>query len=416
MPLLLRLLLGAAAAARGAGGGPAGIQWFVDPMAVQVAHTRRAPFPSSARGVDMAESRGGCERQQLWLWSNEANLQGVQLSVSAGVPGTWAYKQQGYVRTLPSDLYLCTADVLSGWSGNASAEHQICASGWYPDVLLDIPVGGIPLIEKGVTQPIMLEVCINRTEAAGNFSGSLQVEGKIAGFEGSTTNFSFSVPLSLEVWPMIVPEVSDPASFSTTFSFGSTGTLWGLQHWYPGLTTAEIWSAWLPFLAKHRIPGDDLYTQPEPRPIEEMQALASSGAKHMNLLYGEAVPNTTDLIARLAPAIDNLTRLGLAEKAYLYGFDESPLTNATVSKIYERFGAVKERWPDLRTHATLNWPELRDDFQVDVWINEFGQWGSADHYRDATPKSVVKFTGLTQTLGQLSQPLIGILSQTAGST
>jgi hypothetical protein len=215
----------------------------------------------------------------------------------------------------------------------------------------------------------------------------LQVQGKVAGFEGSTTNFSFSVPLSLEVWPMIVPEVSDPASFSTTFSFGSTGTLWGLQHWYPGLTTAEIWSAWLPFLAKHRIPGDDLYTQPEPRPIEEMQALASSGAKHMNLLYGEAVPNTTDLIARLAPAIDNLTRLGLAEKAYLYGFDESPPTNATVSKIYERFGAVKERWPGLRTHATLNWPELRDDFQIDVWINEFGQWGSAEHYRNATPKS-----------------------------
>jgi hypothetical protein len=28
----------------------------------------------------------------------------------------------------------------------------------------------------------------------------------------------------------------------------------------------------------------------------------------------------------------------------------------------------------------------------------------------------VKFTGLTQTLGQLQQPLIGILSQTAGST
>jgi hypothetical protein len=27
-----------------------------------------------------------------------------------------------------------------------------------------------------------------------------------------------------------------------------------------------------------------------------------------------------------------------------------------------------------------------------------------------------KFTGLTQTLGQLQQPLIGILSQTAGST
>jgi hypothetical protein len=31
-------------------------------------------------------------------------------------------------------------------------------------------------------------------------------------------------------------------------------------------------------------------------------------------------------------------------------------------------------------------------------------------------QSQVKFTGLGQTLGQLSQPLIGILSQTAGST
>eukprot|EP01048_Picozoa_sp_COSAG05_P018009 COSAG05_NODE_2561_length_2900_cov_227.953231_1_plen_407_part_00 len=360
------LLVAAAAASRSGAAALPAIDWFVDPLTVQVPRERCEPFPSSAKIFDFAEMRGGCERKQLWLRS-EAALQSVRLEVTPDLPGSWKYKQQGYVKVLPSDLYLCNTNVLAtGNNSTAEVPAAQCKAGWYPDVLLDVP-DGIPLVEKGFTQPIMLEVCLSRTETSGNFNGSVLVRGQVAGFEGGTTNFSFSVPVLLEVWPLTIPALNDSEAFSTTFNFGSTGALWGLQHWYPQLRVSEVWAQWYAFLARHGIPGDALYTQPDPRPIEELQVLAGSGAKHINLLYGEAVPNTTKLLERLAPTITNLTRFGMIEKAYLYGFDETPLTNDTIATILDRFGRVKQRWPMLRTHATLNWPSLEDDWPIDTW-------------------------------------------------
>jgi hypothetical protein len=51
--------------------------------------------------------------------------------------------------------------------------------------------------------------------------------------------------------------------------------------------------------------------------------------------------------------------------------------------------------------ATLNWPSIvsgfpgvdggiPDDLPLDVWVNEYAQWGQADHYRVATPKAAAR--------------------------
>ena len=68
-------------------------------------------------------------------------------------------------------------------------------------------------------------------------------------------------------------------AFSTAFTFSSQRT--ALGRFYPTKSDAEVWSDWLPFLAKHRIPGDELYIS-TPRSVEEYQMLAASGAKWMN--------------------------------------------------------------------------------------------------------------------------------------
>ena len=136
MPLLLLVVTVATRVAA-----PPAIEWFVDPLTVQVPRERRAPFPSSVKVFDFAEMRGGCERKQLWLRSDEATPQGVTLEVvhEGLMPGSWAYKQQGYVKALPSDLYLCNSNVLANNSVELAAQ---CEPGWYPDVLLDVPTSG----------------------------------------------------------------------------------------------------------------------------------------------------------------------------------------------------------------------------------------------------------------------------------
>ena len=93
-----------------------------------------------------------------------------------------------------------------------------------------------------------------------------------------------------------------------------------------------------------------------------------------------------------------------------------PYANLSIRTV---FGAFKERYPDLRTVATINWPTIcmgchgapatpssaaigngarggpngpkpgdpdgiGDDFPIDVWVMEYGEYGQSDHYRTPT--------------------------------
>ena len=309
-----------------------------------------------------------------------------------------------------------------------------CTAGWYPDPLLDVPATGIPRIPAGATQPIFVELCVPRSQPAGNFSGRFEVHAGGAPL--------FTVPVSVEVWDIILPSLNDTSAFNTAFTFGST-LQWRLYNWYPNLTYPEIWEQWYPFLAKHRIPGDDLYQGNSPgyqgyapnipsrgvdfKPIAEYQVMAKAGAKWMNLKFlgnGADVWNQTThpgeafnasvqakaiagYLSDLELALGNLSAVGLEEKAYLYGFDEAiEYKWGAKESIYTLFGAIKRRFPQLRTMATLNWPAVSpgtndpqpgtntptaaggipDDFPLNVWVNEYSTFGQADHYRNATLK------------------------------
>ena len=108
-----------------------------------------------------------------------------------------------------------------------------------------------------------------------------------------------------------------------------------------------------------------------------------------------------NLLWNLGNAMGNMSAAGLADKAYIYAYDETPESNTSVHTIREMLGAVKQKYPALRTMATLNWPSIvpgfpgvaggiPSDFPLDVWVNEYAQWGQADHYRTATPKKIAR--------------------------
>jgi hypothetical protein len=93
-----------------------------------------------------------------------------------------------------------------------------------------------------------------------------------------------------------------------------------------------------------------------------LSALAAAGANWMNLwdggdhydhtsIWNESTKehNIADMLWNLQNALGNLSAVGLADKAYLYGFDEAPESNATMQAIYALYGAVKARFPKLRT-------------------------------------------------------------------
>jgi len=132
----------------------------------------------------------------------------------------------------------------------------------------------------------------------------------------------------------------------------------------------------MPFLAHHRAPADSIYLH-GPRPTAEYEELAASGAKWMGM--GDAgisfrppqngtVPAgyVQGWIDKLTPAMAALKQKGLLNKSYVYGFDEMPeLYNASV---YEIFGGLKKKFPELTTMAVLDWPTFPEDLPLDIWV------------------------------------------------
>jgi hypothetical protein len=90
------------------------------------------------------------------------------------------------------------------------------------------------------------------------------------------------------------------------------------------------------------------------------------GGKRFNLTYAaDKTESIQKMLDSIAPTIEELEHKGLAKYAYVYGFDEHRRESEPV--IREVFGAVKERWPNMRTMAVLNW-EPPVDMPVDTWV------------------------------------------------
>jgi hypothetical protein len=147
------------------------------------------------------------------------------------------------------------------------------------------------------------------------------------------------------------------------------------------------------------VPGDSIYLA-GPRPTAEYVELAASGAKWMGM--GDAgisfrppangtVPAgyVEGWIQKLGPAMANLTDAGIPlDMMYVYGFDEMP--EAFNASVYEIFGGLKKQWPTLKTIAVLDWATFAADLPLDVWVDEYADYGSSESYLAPTKKETIR--------------------------
>ena len=355
---------------------PSEILWHVDPITIKIPSDRTAPYPSSSDRISLAGQRGECEKAQVWLRAASTTVALVDIGVTFSESSfNWTALQQGYVRCTPPGAggvgwqgYTCL-DQAAG-----DTEPHPCKAGWFADPLFPAPAGDasvVPMVPPGKTQPIFVQACIPSTAAPGNFSGKVNVVGKAAG----GAHFNFSVPWTVEVWPITLPSLDHPDSFRAAIGW-SDWVGWSgfddpsccLHAFHPTKSQEWVWDRWLPFLSQRRTPPHQLY-QMAPRPMEFYTRLASLGSRWMSLMdvsaplqysgvnYSEQY--LQHVLDTLAPTVENATRLGIVDRLYVYGFDEfPPEQNATV---YAIFGAIKARWPALRTVAALDWPVMPDD-------------------------------------------------------
>ena len=78
------------------------------------------------------------------------------------------------------------------------------------------------------------------------------------------------------------------------------------------------------------------------------------------------------MIDTLRPIVAEVEKLGLLDRAYIYGFDENPVS--CEPQVRKLFGATKAAFPALRTAAVLNWSPMPVDLPVDIWILQYQEF------------------------------------------
>ena len=269
---------------------PGPLEWYVEPASLDIQLADVGLLPTSSKVIDLAAQIGECEGVQLRLRHDGMDMKDVLVEFSALKrsgggelpPSTWSSFQVGYVNCTVTDFCKTCSGALCG--------------GWKPDPLLPIPAGGVPLVPSHHTQPIFLEVCVPRGEVAavaGNYSGKVTVTIQQGGAASEQSpEVTVAVPVSLEVWPIVIPEVNSSESWPMVFSFTPDMEA-QYKSWQPG---SEIMRTWYQFQTAHRMPADYLYGgdfaeniyQPHPdadfRDPDEYPVLADSGAWGANLL------------------------------------------------------------------------------------------------------------------------------------
>ena len=381
---LLLWLLGHRAELASSSGSPAAVSWLVEPASLKIPQSQPAgALATSATRIDLALQAGECESRQLRLRSS-ADVRDVSVELpAAGSTGwRWAARQVGYVRCKTATMYNCSASTVG-------AAAVPCSPGWRPDPLLPTGVDGAlaPFIPAETTQPLFLTLCVPASATAGNSSALLRVRGRLGA--ATTPTIIAEVPVRVEVWPIVVPDVNATEAFSSMF--GVDAAVWENPLWRDptghggGPAGAVVRHRWYEFLREHRLPAGNPYLYSGPRSISSVAELAASGAKDINLMY---IPlrggpkklsyNSTDLTATLdalAPLVAALEAStdSLRKKALVYGFDEWSLEyNISIKQVLT---AVKARWPWLRTAAALNFHNAMPlDFPLDIWINSYTDW------------------------------------------
>ena len=228
--------------------------------------------------------------------------------------------------------------------------------GWWPDPLMDMKPFDLA---KGGIQPVWITVHPSEQTPAGLYKGTVTITPANA---PRTT-----MPIEVRVWDFALPKENH---LKTAFTFNEMD----LKNWY-GELTPEMRRAAYQFLLEHRISPMSLYSSAPVPTKENLEFCVDRGLTGFNLSY---IRKETDK-ARLTDLVNEyrafLKPKGLWDLAYVYGFDEIKLAN--YAELIDKFGFVKQQFPDLPTMCTVVPNETLDKY-VDIWVPLTKGWRASD--------------------------------------
>ena len=371
--LLLALLLAVALCTRAA----VFPEWCVLPATVHVLQNQTcATYATLAsQTVQWHAMRGEQESRLILLdtraWATSLNMTGKLSLAFEDLHGENDVVSAKYLQWLQVGYVYCRHTIRYADSGG----------GWRPDPLLPPSADNTVTLEVPVTTPIWINVLVPYTASSSEYSGSITVTITLP----SNETLVQKIAVHLEVWNLSLPNLSD-SKFPSVFSFSALS----LEVVY-GEKTSSVAPLFYQLLTDQRVGGDDLYTR-NPTDLLLAEELSQSGVQWLSLydVYGAAgiaeefkvrgacVNFTADLVDKvlsiLTPVVENYTAAGVLDHMFVYGFDEAPSTcEQSLRNVY---GAIKTKWPQLRTMATLNWLPA-SDLPLDVWVIQYEFYDAA---------------------------------------
>jgi hypothetical protein len=365
--------------------------------------------------ADVAAQRGEVESVQLLLRrSADMDTAGGLVNVSVSVVG------------MPAAVAVASVFQVGFVNTRHSPRYEGSGGGWRPDPLLPPPAPGVGFdVAPDQAQPIWVELRVPRSAPPGVYTNaSLVVRCNDGACDGLRP-----VPLRLTVWASALPSLAESTlgtAWSGSWSAGAFAPYYGDNYFRDDANKQR----WYDLLIDSRIPPDAIYQSPGEdggglRNVSDYVYLAAKGVQWFAILdvtslplapgshlsgggggdsntaaesvaaaarrrqrsphgpvrVGGACANYTGeyvsrLIATLEPVMAALEAAGIAERAYLYGFDECPAS--CEPQVRQLFGATKARWPALRTSAVLNWSPMPTDLPLDVWILQYQEFKGED--------------------------------------
>ena len=58
--------------------------------------------------------------------------------------------------------------------------------------------------------------------------------------------------------------------------------------------------------------------------------------------------------------------------------------------VFEIYGALKNKWPSITTMAALDWEDFPAKLPLDIWVDEYADYGTSDSYLNPTPKETLR--------------------------
>lgn len=325
-------------------------------------------FCNRPRALDLAGAPGQAVSGQLVLRLPPGATAAERIRVVGGgvSEGGWLARVQrvGYVFCDVSALY--------------PSER---GAGWYPDPVVDLPADGTVLLQPGEALPLWVTALI-----PANASASVAPHREVLSLQrqgGSRVELGVGVAVfgGAAAWALAEHERSfgDAWGFNTTAVGGCAGANASVfaefmcAHHAPPESLANSYAATRPLATIERLLAPPL---PSPSPSAAVDGGACNSrlfnAAYLGSSNETSAAHVNATLAAVAPRLDELRAAGLLAQAYVYAFDESRADHEPALRAL--FGAVKARWPELRTLAVLPWAPSAA-LPLDIWVVQYGILG-----------------------------------------